>query len=274
MYGVGLSLLALSVLPHTIALDFPATIEVDIVFPRNETYKVDNNFPVVFAIQNAEASFAFGFSLFWSITALGNDSEPSRAYVNVGNTPYIADDSDPPIDTTDNIWYFTQNVSFDAELPTLGLHKLEWTWGATECEQDGDDVTVTIGNDQAQGELYFTVVADGRGEDVNLTGDKCPEFGALIYAEDNADWGEHCPIFGKTPKEVKPDPCRAKMPAHLAACAMANVTGSSDRSACERAKELGDGNRGGDDDDAAVIIPVSASWSLITAVLVAVVILI
>lgn len=54
------------------AIDFPTTIELDVVFPRNETYSSTGTLPVVFAVQNAEAAFQFGYSITWTIKTLGS----------------------------------------------------------------------------------------------------------------------------------------------------------------------------------------------------------
>ncbi|KAL6235795.1 hypothetical protein BDW75DRAFT_239887 [Aspergillus navahoensis] len=44
-------------------LSYPATIEVDLLFPRNETYNNMTGFPIVFALQNADAASTFGWDL-------------------------------------------------------------------------------------------------------------------------------------------------------------------------------------------------------------------
>ncbi|KFY90171.1 hypothetical protein V500_05257 [Pseudogymnoascus sp. VKM F-4518 (FW-2643)] len=77
---------------------FPATVEFDLVFPRNETYAADALLPIVFAVQNPEAVVPLAFGTSWSIYRRGiyNDDIASgyrrnmwTNYSTVGNEPYF-----------------------------------------------------------------------------------------------------------------------------------------------------------------------------------------
>jgi hypothetical protein len=61
----------------------PTTVqhrEVDIVFPRNETYKAADAFPIVFAVQNLTALTSLGkYRLAWGITSF-TDGEGGRGH--------------------------------------------------------------------------------------------------------------------------------------------------------------------------------------------------
>jgi hypothetical protein len=62
------SLVCLPVAVRCAALTYPSNIEIDIVFPRNDTYAAVTPFPIVFGFQNAEGVFGFGSSFDYQVT--------------------------------------------------------------------------------------------------------------------------------------------------------------------------------------------------------------
>ncbi|KAM5342111.1 hypothetical protein ACJ41O_015142 [Fusarium nematophilum] len=49
-------------------VDFPATGELAVVFPRNETYTVEAPFPVIFGFHNAPVLLSFPTILYWELS--------------------------------------------------------------------------------------------------------------------------------------------------------------------------------------------------------------
>ena len=52
-------------------VQYPATIEFDVVFPRNDTYAPAAVFPIVFALQNSKDAAAFRPLLSWYLGRMG-----------------------------------------------------------------------------------------------------------------------------------------------------------------------------------------------------------
>ncbi|KAF5005354.1 hypothetical protein FDECE_8166 [Fusarium decemcellulare] len=48
-------------------VDFPATGELDVVFPQNDTYAVEAPFPIIFGFQNAPVLLSFPTILYWEL---------------------------------------------------------------------------------------------------------------------------------------------------------------------------------------------------------------
>lgn len=255
-------------------IEYPATVEVDIVFPLNKTYnnatQLPNNvsqFPVVFAVQHAEAAFAWGYSIAWKIFEVinGTASESSRAQGAVYGRGDI-----PPHDTLDDIWY-NAGLTYNFTKLRPGEHLLSWEWTMITC-QDIGKTRLYKSSTPASGEMYFSIVDDGSGEDVDLTGE-CPVYAGKITAKDGTE-ASNCPYMGKN-EDYEPKPCRAKMDSLTAECVLANVTESDDRSACNElaGKAAAGGSRdNGRGEDAAgravltsfgVIVPAFAGFMML-----------
>lgn len=67
---------------------FPATVEVDLIFPRNETFAPIERTPIVFAVQNPRRSAGLDLSVFYTIYRLGaNGSEEGEGHNNIIHFP-------------------------------------------------------------------------------------------------------------------------------------------------------------------------------------------
>lgn len=82
-----LPLLATPLLAQT----YPAIVELDLVFPRNETYLPVYPFPMVFALRNPSAIWPFDFSftseLRWYDESLGRDVWTDGGFEDLGHFP-------------------------------------------------------------------------------------------------------------------------------------------------------------------------------------------
>src|SRR3978361_1099068 len=55
-------------LPNLIITEaFPQTVEIDLIFPRNETYAPTAYFPIVFAIQNYAPAWPWHLAIDWAL---------------------------------------------------------------------------------------------------------------------------------------------------------------------------------------------------------------
>ncbi|KAL3434489.1 hypothetical protein BDV09DRAFT_169961 [Aspergillus tetrazonus] len=68
----------------------PKTIEVDLLFPRNEIYNNMTGFPIVFALQNADAAGKSGWDIDWQSTWL------EEAKTISSSTPILARNKSTP----------------------------------------------------------------------------------------------------------------------------------------------------------------------------------
>jgi hypothetical protein len=76
------------------SITLPTTIEVDLVFPLNQTYTLIDPFPVIFVIQNAAAAWDFGINFEWNITGVPDEPSGSGFYsgwLMVGAGDYYPD---------------------------------------------------------------------------------------------------------------------------------------------------------------------------------------
>lgn len=116
---------------------FPATVEFDLVFPRNETYAADALLPIVFAVQNPEAVGPLAFSTSWSIYRRGIFSDDIASgyrrdmwtnYSTVGNEPYFETFVTDALNGTEgqftlvldlaihNCTYYDKSLNYDSSL--------------------------------------------------------------------------------------------------------------------------------------------------------------
>ncbi len=207
-------------------LDYPATVELDIVFPLNKTYNNITQMPMVFALQNAKAAYTWGWSLKWTIGRV--DAKPS-SWIATGGKSSMGDI--PPHDTIDNIWYPAMQMYNFTKLQE-GRHYLKWEWVMSTCEKIGKKTIYHVQDWQRSGEVFFSIVVDGSGKDVDLS-TECPEYGSFGSATGGTTASE-CPFMDDEKTKHEPNPCAAKMNSVTAECVMANLTESGDKSSCKK----------------------------------------
>jgi hypothetical protein len=199
------------------ALRFPATIEVDLVFPQERTYNNMTALPVVFAIHNAEAAFSFGYLLSWRIFRRDPGTGDQRGVIATSQVRRQADQR-PPADAVNNIW-IESGASSNYTTLVPGKYSIDWEWSMVTCIVSGEKITRQIGFVQAQGALDFTLVGDGSGSNFTLNSE-CPVYQRLITAGSQVN---DCPIMASQTAGT-PDPCKAKPDEMTAACVMSNIS--------------------------------------------------
>ncbi|KAK2875575.1 hypothetical protein FQN49_001599 [Arthroderma sp. PD_2] len=125
---------------------FPQTVEVDMIFPRNETYAPPQFMPFVFAVQN----FHVAKPLFLQF------------YYTLDQVPYVS--TSPTIGQRylDGANYSSSNTHFEygwtSKLNnTEGTWKLTWEWSAGNCSRSEDRAEpFQFGTDGRRSIVYFT----------------------------------------------------------------------------------------------------------------------
>ncbi|KAK5990740.1 hypothetical protein PT974_09010 [Cladobotryum mycophilum] len=136
--------------------------------------------PVIFAIQNAEAAFNFGYSIGWTINQA--DKPANAIATTAGGTINEEGDRSPPPDAVSNIWYASDSIR-NTTVIRPGRYRLNWGWQMSTCLESGSrTIIIQNGGSSASGTVHFTIVGDGSGSPLNLT-EECPVFQDRMTAD-------------------------------------------------------------------------------------------
>lgn len=200
-------------------LSYPTTVEVDLLFPRNETYNNMTGFPIVFAMQNAKAVDVFGWSLEWKFVWLDGDTDEKFLdhYTGPDLTDsstlnefrYIADDSflAPGKLYTENNYYLRP-----------GTYLVDWEYRTSTCS-GGKSKTYIDGNSvvaRSNSTVIFTAVGDGSGLDFEIPSDVCPLYTGQWTAQESGA-SIDCPRRDPS-SYIDPDPCTAQISSEQIHC--------------------------------------------------------
>jgi hypothetical protein len=238
--------------------DFPATIRLGLVFPRNETYNIDPTvMPVVLAVENAQPAFWFGFRIGWEIRGLNDTGHPVGGF-EFGYMNYKARAALPPDAIGGNFVVGNSSWSHSETPRGPGRYRLSWEYKMSYCTEEPPDRLIIHGSKvHMNGTVDFTV-SNTTGLPVNLTS-QCPEdSGSIGIRGSSHDNTGTCMFLGTADEpDDTSDFCRLRLDQTMADCVLANITGSEDRSACEalldraenQDREGGGGGGGSDGDD-------------------------
>ncbi|KAF7514718.1 hypothetical protein G7054_g15063 [Neopestalotiopsis clavispora] len=208
-------------------------MEVDLVFPRNETYALNSTFPIVFAINNPELVSLLSPRIYFTVNEWDNiNNMPvgttyDLRYENYSSDPLFAYHTFPGLDT-ETVWWLTWRV----------------TWG--NCTKENHKINTSY--DKYSTSLTFTTSSSGQAVDLvaGTESDDCPaESGVALEVASTLDvsvgvnwegFSDKCPVLADTtptatPCEVKIDAAtEASMAASLAsdACLGTQVVGCGD----------------------------------------------
>jgi hypothetical protein len=181
--------------------------EIDVVFPRNDTYRLVSPFPVVFALQNPDAHTGFASELLWIVKCTnrtfitgdggGTDSYQHKQlgfpdpYFDVGSL--VVQDSDAKLHN------YTDSCL------------LGWTFQyLTNCTYDG--LTFTVGGtyDFMGGGIQFNFSSSGKTPAEALASyNDCPVEGGTINVS-NTTYDSNCPHIDNRNNRPSASPCAAK----------------------------------------------------------------
>ncbi|KAI1122148.1 hypothetical protein F5Y10DRAFT_254732 [Nemania abortiva] len=228
---LGVTLFSLLAAVAANAPQYPTTLEVDIVFPRNDTYAPVEAFPLVIAIQNNSLSqfLKFDMTMLWAIFHADNQTE----WVELGSFQ-----ANPP--TSDDPRYL---VSATAKLNnTEGRFRMNWRVGMSNCSITNVNASGTSTVDSHYIEYttntYFTLQNAAQPPDLvaATSSDTCASIEALVLNITGATplpgvppipglspmEQLQCPVFGNA--TTSPTPCSVQLNQSQAASISASAT--------------------------------------------------
>lgn len=192
----------------TIATEIPynAQIEIDVLFPRNETYNNLSRFPVVLAIQDVKSAYRFEWDISWKLY---------NATPGASDADYISGyGSDSIFSLNDFQWYFDDvavvpMLGYNFTTMKAGSYRLEWEYSTTPCTtRPPNTIVYNILEVIASGVQFFSVVEDGSGLDFEIPVDECPAFSGSWAVRESTSL--YCPFLGDSDDGDR-DPCKAKL---------------------------------------------------------------
>ncbi|KAK6540920.1 hypothetical protein TWF694_008304 [Orbilia ellipsospora] len=196
----------------------PANIEVDVIFPRNDTYSPADNFPIVLAVQNAALAYDFGFQVLWEVRNLSK-SGPSTNLVDFESILH-SNALEPKVPAPSSTFFILNSTTeFEDFLgEAYGIYQLNWFFALDEnCTRDGIFIDHEIGNALAGGGLIFTIADDGKAVDFT-DGGPCPPTGGAVGIQSNISGCAHIDNTGVVAK-----PCNIVLNEQLASSFSANL---------------------------------------------------
>lgn len=210
-------------------ITFPATVEVDLVFPRNDTYAPSVLFPVVFAFQNASLvpSLDPGFDLI--IWRGDNTSDPYRPDLSLAATNFTNNE-------TTYVYTYVTNInttSSGAPAPYL----LSWAFSAGNCSNTQG--TVTLGGGSRNNAVEFTIQSGAQEPDLSSSAAaSCADASHFAFnvtevldVPDPSQYDGHntCAVFSDTQPLVPGNPCAA---VNVAPAAKNSISAALTATAC------------------------------------------
>lgn len=202
-------------------------LEVDLIFPRNETYAPTDKFPVVFAFQNAERAKYINPSIDYTILGLQGNHTFYAPTHELGGTNW-----------TDDTFFAHEFFSFAKQ---EGTYQVTWTLNWDSCDEalfENPNRRSKIDYNSTQLETVFTIEKSAPKADlVAATANKtCPDKnGAILDVTDETfkvpsdlnwtggKWTNDTCVVVKT-STSKPDPCRVHVDKAAASSMEASYT--------------------------------------------------
>ncbi|SPQ21568.1 f81b9339-526a-4e04-8d73-a9dd038c6558 [Thermothielavioides terrestris] len=225
---LGWSLLALPLWCRA-QVALPATVEVDLIFPRKDIYTPAPVMPIVFAFQNPRVAASLWPGIFVRITQLGTNHSigETSEYIN-GEIVFSYDD---PF-----YWYWSTHLFNNTE----GDWRLDWSLSTLNCSED---TTLDQPKGQFQTTSVFFTTKNG-GKEPDLVADAAtientcnettgiafkvtgilPKFPKLSLPWDGTGPPRNqCAVVPPTPPPA-PQPCRVKFDVPAASSITTNLT--------------------------------------------------
>ncbi|KAI9376020.1 hypothetical protein BJX61DRAFT_539186 [Aspergillus egyptiacus] len=238
-------------LPFLLSLSFaaqyPQDVELDLVFPRNDTYTPLKYFPIVLGLQNAQAAWPQHFGIKWTLWRIHDSDELEEMqsasfpkpplWPDDGTFPFEPEslpgngftDGEAPVDPF-FYFYFPGHIMGS----TVGHWMLTWRSGfAQNCSSSLEPPQVPF-YDEPLKEVIFRTAPGGSPVNLISFQAQCPGFPQTFRIEDAlVDFGHVCPVLNDT--NPKADPCVLRVPESLwtnitlaadmrADCALADLT--------------------------------------------------
>ncbi|KAA8652420.1 hypothetical protein EYZ11_012836 [Aspergillus tanneri] len=207
-----------------------SVLEMDLVFPRNETYAPTELFPIIFAFQNAERAKYLNPHISYTIRNWDNRNDTITRSYDLRWTNWSSHDP-----------YFA--YTYFSDFSTEGRWKLDWSLTWESCDEYAFSNSLPrasmIYNSTSWG-IFFTIQnAAPKVDLVTATANKtCPgEHGVAIKVTDKTmevplwvDWpggdstNNTCAVVASSTPMPIPDPCRVDIDSAIAASMSASLT--------------------------------------------------
>ncbi|SPJ70525.1 uncharacterized protein FTOL_00253 [Fusarium torulosum] len=199
---VALSLSVLTAASDEDVVSFPAIGEVDVVFPREDTYAAEAPFPVIFGLQNAPVLTTFSGTLNWELNCQYTLAGIGRFYLDFlpDTEPYYFLNTSQAIADADEDQFQYWRSEEDS-----CILKWDFRW-TTVCEPRSDG-SVLLKNNQFErsGNVSFNLRPGAKTARKAIAEyDGCAIGGTAIKLERNHTVG--CPILAGD-ASPKPKPC-------------------------------------------------------------------
>ncbi|KAJ5987856.1 hypothetical protein N7481_003066 [Penicillium waksmanii] len=189
-------------------------LEVDLVFPRNETYSPTEWFPIVFAFQNAERARYLNPGITYTFWDLDNENNSRTRFHDLRWTNWTGQDT----------FYAYHHYGYFKE---EGRWKVRWSLSWQSCDEDAFEshpLSANMINNSSTWSTWFTLQSSAPKVDlVAVTANKtCPEeYGMVINVTDKTmevpmwvRWSggnytnDTCAVVASSTPTPTPDPCR------------------------------------------------------------------
>ena len=202
--------------------ELPADFQVDLIFPRNETYAPTQLFPIVFGVNNLDAVWPLDLRLSVSVESTGvppEDGRPSWMWQDVslssgGLSEAVGDEPDT---------HFFHFPAVNMTNGTTDSFQILWTFILPErCFANNTDPTADTGgsgwtnspNGYASRALRFSTAPGAQSPDIEATVNSCrdpdEETSAAVRVTEvrrTHNEGRPCPVFDTN---IKPAKCAFK----------------------------------------------------------------
>jgi hypothetical protein len=203
------------------AQTYPATVEFDLVFPRNDTFAPAQLMPLVFAIQNPKATVALPFAIEWYIARVGvgvlfgDTFTPSWANYSTDPDPYFIYTWTPFLNSTE------------------GAFSLLWVLHSGNCSNGLPNGIPVLGGSQTNNVLKFTLKNGAQQQSLVPGPGACPteyvtfNVTGTMPVEDIVDFSFYNTCAVLAPQPPPGTLCAVKMNDTVASSISAMITASA-----------------------------------------------
>jgi hypothetical protein len=214
----------------TTVVEAAGVLEIDVVFPRNETYAPSRWFPVVFAFRNAQLAQHLRPRIVWSIRNASNllQTAPEGRSHDLSETNWTS--QEPYF-----VYHFADLEAYE------GRGQLFWWANWVSCDLSGSEPAFKVNvTEPSQRSLEFTIKSGGQAVDlVAATANNdatCAQPGVAINVTDETRWVSDvhleaqgygdltCAVLASSTPTPTANPCQVEINSAAAASMWASLT--------------------------------------------------